>query len=104
MFSRSTRAVRKSRIDPVLGVLYNPAGRGAIVDGTMVPVKGSSCGKAFLTGRNQHIFCNGAFHGGIFAWLALLLISRYHLHDTGIGPALAGYGLPGIFFGTMIGR
>ena len=50
------------------------------------------------------IFCNGAFHGGIFAWLSLLLISRYHLHDTGIGLALAGYGLPGIFFGAVIGR
>jgi predicted MFS family arabinose efflux permease len=50
------------------------------------------------------IFCNGAFHGGIFAWLGLLLTRRYHLHDVGIGLALAGYGLPGIFFGTMIGR
>jgi predicted MFS family arabinose efflux permease len=50
------------------------------------------------------IFCNGAFHGGIFSWLSLLLISRYHLHDTGIGLALAGYGLPGIFFGTVIGK
>jgi predicted MFS family arabinose efflux permease len=50
------------------------------------------------------IFCNGAFHGGIFAWLSLLLISRYHLHDTGIGLALAGYGLPGIFFGAVIGK
>ncbi len=50
------------------------------------------------------IFCNGAFHGGIFAWLSLLLMSRYHLHDTGIGLALAGYGLPGIFLGTVIGK
>ena len=50
------------------------------------------------------IFFNGAFHGGIFAWLGLLLISRYHLHDTGIGLAFAGYGLPGIFFGTVIGK
>jgi predicted MFS family arabinose efflux permease len=50
------------------------------------------------------IFCNGAFHGGIFAWLSLLLMSRYHLHDTGIGLALAGYGVPGIFFGTVIGK
>jgi len=50
------------------------------------------------------IFCNGAFHGGIFAWLSLLLISRYHLHDMGIGLALAGYGLPGILFGTVIGK
>jgi formate hydrogenlyase transcriptional activator len=36
-------------------ILYNPAGRGAIVDGTMIPMKGSTCGKAFLTGKNQHI-------------------------------------------------
>ncbi|HSY34745.1 MAG TPA: MFS transporter [Acidobacteriaceae bacterium] len=50
------------------------------------------------------IFCNGAFHGGIFAWLGLLLTHRYHLHDAGIGLALAGYGLPGIVFGSMIGR
>ena len=50
------------------------------------------------------IFCNGAFHGGIFAWLGLLLTRRYHLHDAGIGLALAGYGLPGILFGSLIGR
>ncbi len=36
-------------------VLYNPEGRGAIRDGTTVPVKGSTCGKAFLSGKNQHI-------------------------------------------------
>jgi formate hydrogenlyase transcriptional activator len=36
-------------------ILYNPAGRGAIVDGAMIPLKGSTCGKAFLTGKNQHI-------------------------------------------------
>jgi predicted MFS family arabinose efflux permease len=50
------------------------------------------------------IFFNGAFHGGIFAWLGLLLTRRYHLHDAGVGLALAGYGLPGVFFGTTIGR
>lgn len=50
------------------------------------------------------IFCNGAFHGGVFSWLGLLLTRRYHLHDVGIGLALAGYGIPGIFFGTLIGR
>src|SRR6202050_3127977 len=32
-------------------VLYNPEGRGAIHDGTIVPVKGSICGKAFLSGK-----------------------------------------------------
>jgi hypothetical protein len=31
-------------------------------------------------------------------------MSQYHLHDTGIGLALAGSGLPGIFFGTVIGK
>ena len=50
------------------------------------------------------IFSNGAFHGGILAWLSLFLVSRYHLHDAGIGLALVGYGLPGLLFGTVIGR
>jgi formate hydrogenlyase transcriptional activator len=36
-------------------VLYNPQSRGSIVDGAMVPLAGSACGKAFRTGRNEHI-------------------------------------------------
>jgi formate hydrogenlyase transcriptional activator len=36
-------------------ILYNPSGRGAITDGTMVPLRGSTCGRAFLTGKNQLI-------------------------------------------------
>ncbi|MGB7169313.1 MAG: sigma 54-interacting transcriptional regulator [Acidobacteriaceae bacterium] len=36
-------------------ILYNPESRNAIVDGTMVPIKGSPCGKAFLIGTNEHI-------------------------------------------------
>ena len=36
-------------------VLYNPAGRGSISDGATVPVEGSACGKAFRTGKNEHI-------------------------------------------------
>jgi formate hydrogenlyase transcriptional activator len=36
-------------------VLYNPEGRGFICDGTIVPIKGSSCGRAFATGKNQLI-------------------------------------------------
>jgi MFS family permease len=31
------------------------------------------------------IIANSAFHGGIFAWLGVLLASRYHLGDIGIG-------------------
>jgi formate hydrogenlyase transcriptional activator len=36
-------------------ILYNPDGRGAICDDTLVPIKGSTCGKAFLSGKNQLI-------------------------------------------------
>jgi formate hydrogenlyase transcriptional activator len=36
-------------------ILYNPEGRGVIRDGALVPLKGSTCGKAFLTAKNQHL-------------------------------------------------
>jgi formate hydrogenlyase transcriptional activator len=36
-------------------ILYNPEPRGAISDGTLIPIKGSTCGKAFLSGKNQRI-------------------------------------------------
>jgi formate hydrogenlyase transcriptional activator len=36
-------------------ILYNPQARGAISDGTLVPIRGSTCGKAFLSGKNQFI-------------------------------------------------
>jgi MFS family permease len=49
------------------------------------------------------IIVNSAFHGGIFAWLGVLLASRYHLGDIGIGLVLMGYGLPDLLFGTVIG-
>ncbi|HWO32434.1 MAG TPA: MFS transporter, partial [Candidatus Acidoferrum sp.] len=49
------------------------------------------------------IFCNGVFHGGIFAWLGLIIASRYHLSDVGIGIVLVGYGLPDLLFGGIIG-
>ena len=49
------------------------------------------------------IFFNGAFHGGIFAGLSLLIASRYRLGDLGIGIVLAGYGLPDLVFGGIIG-
>jgi predicted MFS family arabinose efflux permease len=49
------------------------------------------------------IFANGAFHGGIFAWLGVLLAGRYHLGEIGIGLVLAGYGMPNLIFGAVIG-
>jgi formate hydrogenlyase transcriptional activator len=36
-------------------ILYNPEGRGAICNGALVPIKGSTCGKVFLSGKKQLI-------------------------------------------------
>ncbi len=38
-----------------LTTLYNPEARGSLGDGTIVPIHGSACGKAFWTGKTQHI-------------------------------------------------
>ena len=35
-------------------ILYNPGARGAICDGTIMPIRGSMGGKAFRTGKIQH--------------------------------------------------
>jgi formate hydrogenlyase transcriptional activator len=37
-----------------LTTLYNPEARGSLCDGTIVPIHGSTCGKAFWTGKTQH--------------------------------------------------
>jgi formate hydrogenlyase transcriptional activator len=37
-----------------LTTLYNPEGRGSFRTGTIVPIHGSICGKAFRTGKTQH--------------------------------------------------
>src|SRR5437660_195321 len=34
--------------------LYNPEARGSLSDGTIIPIHGSICGKAFWTGKTQH--------------------------------------------------
>src|SRR5882757_1581290 len=34
--------------------LYNPEARGSLCDGTIIPVHGSICGKAFWSGQTQH--------------------------------------------------
>ncbi len=38
-----------------LTTLYNPEARDSLGDGTIVPIHGSACGKAFWTGKTQHI-------------------------------------------------
>ena len=35
-------------------ILYNPDSRGSLRDGSIVPIHGSICGKAFWTGKTQH--------------------------------------------------
>jgi formate hydrogenlyase transcriptional activator len=35
-------------------ILYNPNARGSLCDGTIIPIHGSICGKAFWTGKTQH--------------------------------------------------
>jgi formate hydrogenlyase transcriptional activator len=35
-------------------ILYNPQARGFIHEGTIVPINGSICGKAFRTGKTEH--------------------------------------------------
>jgi PAS domain S-box-containing protein len=36
-------------------VLYNPEARGSLCDGSLIPIYGSTCGKAFRTGKTQHV-------------------------------------------------
>ena len=38
-----------------LTILYNPESRGSICDGAIVPLNGSICGKAFRSGKSQHV-------------------------------------------------
>lgn len=37
-----------------LTTLYNPEGRGYFSDGTIIPIRGSICGKVFRSGETQH--------------------------------------------------
>ncbi|MGB9468285.1 MAG: sigma 54-interacting transcriptional regulator, partial [Candidatus Acidiferrum sp.] len=37
-----------------LTILYNPESRGAICDGTSIPIHGSICGKVFRSGKSQY--------------------------------------------------
>lgn len=37
-----------------LTTLYNPEARGSFTDGTIIPIHGSVCGKAFRTAKTQH--------------------------------------------------
>jgi len=51
-----------------------------------------------------YVFWNAMFHSGVFTWLGVYLQRRYGLGELGIGLALLGYGVPGLFLGPVIGR
>jgi predicted MFS family arabinose efflux permease len=55
-------------------------------------------------GTYSLIFFNAVFHSGVFSWLGYYLIQRHSLDDAGIGKALLGYGVPGMFLGPTIGK
>lgn len=52
----------------------------------------------------SYIFLNGVYHSGVFTWLGVYIFDRYHLGVVGIGLALLGYGIPGLFGGPFIGK
>lgn len=52
----------------------------------------------------SYVFWNGIFHSGVYTWLGLYFSERYSLDEIGIGLAILGYGVPGLLFGSMIGR
>ena len=51
-----------------------------------------------------YVFWNGIFHSGIYTWLGVYFSQRYSLGEIGIGLAILGYGVPGLLFGSLIGR
>ncbi|HEX2748047.1 MAG TPA: MFS transporter, partial [Verrucomicrobiales bacterium] len=77
----------------------NPAAFKEVWHGYAALLKNPRGAKTF-----SFILLNGLFHGGVFSWLGFLLSQRYHLNDEGIGKALLGYGIPGLFMGPVLGR
>ena len=51
-----------------------------------------------------YVFFNSMFHSGLFTWISVYFVQRFHLGPVGIGLALLGYGVPGFLFGPLIGR
>ncbi|HEY1813523.1 MAG TPA: MFS transporter [Kofleriaceae bacterium] len=51
-----------------------------------------------------YVFLNGVFHSGVFSWLGVFFIERYHLAPRELGFALLGYGIPGFLLGPVVGR
>jgi Arabinose efflux permease len=56
--------------------------------------------------RRTYIFVllNSMFHSGIFAWTGYFFFKNYQLDEKGVGLALLGYGIPGLFLGPYLGK
>lgn len=50
------------------------------------------------------VLLNSMFHSGIFAWTGYFFFINYHLNEKGVGLALLGYGIPGLFLGPFLGK
>lgn len=51
-----------------------------------------------------YVFLNALFHSGVYTWLGYYFTQRYGLGALGIGLAIVGYGLPGIWLGPKVGK
>ncbi|OTP67419.1 MFS transporter [Caballeronia sordidicola] len=52
----------------------------------------------------SYVLINSMFHSGLFTWISVYFVQRFHLGAVGIGLALLGYGVPGFVLGPLIGR
>lgn len=50
------------------------------------------------------VFLNAVFHAGVYVWLGHFFATAHDLGDIGIGLAILGYGLPGMFLAPRIGH
>jgi multidrug resistance protein len=50
------------------------------------------------------VLLNSMFHSGIFAWTGYFFFKNYQLDEKGVGLALLGYGIPGLFLGPYLGK
>ncbi len=51
-----------------------------------------------------YVLLNSMFHSGIFAWTGYFFFENYQLDEKGVGLALLGYGIPGLFLGPYLGK
>jgi predicted MFS family arabinose efflux permease len=50
------------------------------------------------------VLFNSMFHSGVFAWAGYFFYKNHQLGERGVGLALLGYGIPGLFLGPLLGK